>query len=367
MATNPLDAAMKIAIDEAVSASASLRFGEVLAVNAEARTVDVTLAGTTVRNVPLMEGASPPVDGVAWLLHQGSLVVCIGPGTTSVGGGGATTSSTPIGVVTPFAGATAPTGWLMCDGNLLSTTAYAALFAVIGYTYGGSGSQFAVPDMRNRFPMGASTTKARGTTGGSATISSIVAHSHGLSGSITIASQGALAVSGTALSQQSGESTGQNHAHFLDTNSLGHGHATDSQDAAHGHGTSTTSENAHTHGGIINNAQLAAGMAAVASGTGANRVNANLTANTASGAGSAHSHTVTVQSANATHSHSTTSTTGWSLPATVSNGAHWHSLSASTAAHSHTATHSLAVDNTGSATVDVTNPYLAMNYIIKAA
>lgn len=41
-----------------------------------------------------------------------------------------------------------PTGWLNCDGVQLSTTTYAALFAVLGYTYGGGGGVFAIPDMR---------------------------------------------------------------------------------------------------------------------------------------------------------------------------------------------------------------------------
>jgi microcystin-dependent protein len=54
----------------------------------------------------------------------------------------------------PFAGSSAPSGWLLCDGTGVSTTTYADLFAVIGYTYGGSGSLFALPDLRGRVPVG---------------------------------------------------------------------------------------------------------------------------------------------------------------------------------------------------------------------
>jgi microcystin-dependent protein len=56
----------------------------------------------------------------------------------------------PIGVVNPFAGATAPSNWLLCDGSSLSTTTYANLFAVIAYAYGGSGANFSLPDLRGR-------------------------------------------------------------------------------------------------------------------------------------------------------------------------------------------------------------------------
>lgn len=56
----------------------------------------------------------------------------------------------PSGALLGFAGASAPTGWLMCDGSSYSAGIYPALFAAIGYTYGGSGSNFNVPDLRGR-------------------------------------------------------------------------------------------------------------------------------------------------------------------------------------------------------------------------
>lgn len=60
----------------------------------------------------------------------------------------------PTGSVMPYAGGTAPTGWLLCDGSWVSTTTYSALFAVLGYTYGSSGATFALPDLRGRVPAG---------------------------------------------------------------------------------------------------------------------------------------------------------------------------------------------------------------------
>ena len=60
----------------------------------------------------------------------------------------------PAGAVVPYAGSTAPPNWLLCDGASYSTATYANLFAAIGYTHGGSGGTFKVPDMRGRAAFG---------------------------------------------------------------------------------------------------------------------------------------------------------------------------------------------------------------------
>lgn len=58
------------------------------------------------------------------------------------------------GIVLPFAGSTAPSGWLFCDGSAVSRTTYAKLFAAIGTTYGtGDGSTtFNLPNLIDRIP-----------------------------------------------------------------------------------------------------------------------------------------------------------------------------------------------------------------------
>lgn len=63
----------------------------------------------------------------------------------------------PKGTVFPFAGAIAPTGYLICDGRTVSRTAYSELFSVIGTSYGsGDGSTtFNLPDYRWTFLRGA--------------------------------------------------------------------------------------------------------------------------------------------------------------------------------------------------------------------
>jgi microcystin-dependent protein len=63
----------------------------------------------------------------------------------------------PAGIIKMFGGATAPSGYLACDGGAVSRTTYAALFAAVGTTHGvGDGSTtFNVPDFRRRVPVGA--------------------------------------------------------------------------------------------------------------------------------------------------------------------------------------------------------------------
>ena len=62
----------------------------------------------------------------------------------------------PSGAMVMFGGASAPTGWLLCDGAAVSRATYATLFAAIGTTWGvGNGSTtFNVPDLRGRAPIG---------------------------------------------------------------------------------------------------------------------------------------------------------------------------------------------------------------------
>lgn len=60
----------------------------------------------------------------------------------------------PVGTVMHYAAAAVPIGWLKCDGALVSKNAFPHLFAKIGYTYGGSGNDFRLPDLRGEFLRG---------------------------------------------------------------------------------------------------------------------------------------------------------------------------------------------------------------------
>lgn len=92
-------------------------------------------------------------------------------GVVEVGG---TSISIPVGTVNAYAGSSEPTGWLFCYGQAVSRTTYAALFAVLGTTYGvGDGSTtFNLPDIRGRAVAGkdnmggTSANRLTGLTGG---------------------------------------------------------------------------------------------------------------------------------------------------------------------------------------------------------
>lgn len=90
----------------------------------------------------------------------------------------------PPGTVTAFAGSTAPSGWLLCDGQSYLISTYRDLYNAIGTTYGGYGQSFQVPDLRGRFPVGkdTGTFAALGGKGGeekhTLTISEMPAHQH---------------------------------------------------------------------------------------------------------------------------------------------------------------------------------------------
>jgi microcystin-dependent protein len=74
----------------------------------------------------------------------------------------------------------APAGWFICDGSGRHTVTHSNLFAEIGYNFGGSGTNFLLPNMVQRFPMGG--VNNVGTTGGASTITlvsnNIPAHVH---------------------------------------------------------------------------------------------------------------------------------------------------------------------------------------------
>lgn len=80
----------------------------------------------------------------------------------------------PAGVILPFGGTVAPTGYLLCDGAAVSRSTYATLFAAIGTAFGvGDGSTtFNLPAPANKVLRGAGTI-ALGASGGSDT------HDHG--------------------------------------------------------------------------------------------------------------------------------------------------------------------------------------------
>lgn len=98
-----------------------------------------------------------------------------------------------LGQIKLFAGNYAPQNWAICDGTVLSIAENGALYSLLGTTWGGNGTtNFALPDLRGRLPVGQGqgtqlTNRVIGQTGGTSSVllnqSNYPSHSHPLRGS----------------------------------------------------------------------------------------------------------------------------------------------------------------------------------------
>jgi microcystin-dependent protein len=131
-----------------------------------------------------------------------------------------TNGGIPAGVISQFAGSSAPAGYLLCQGQSVSTAEFAGLFAAIGYNYGGSGASFNVPNLENRVPVGkgSGTFGSLNATGGAETVTlttdQIPSHTHTQNAHNHGASSGdAGSHSHTASSGNSSPGTNQTNGH----------------------------------------------------------------------------------------------------------------------------------------------------------
>lgn len=132
-------------------------------------------------------------------------------------------------------------GWLKCDGRLVSTDTYNFLFQVIGYSFGGSGSQFALPNAQGRVPgaVGTSTdnTWVLGDVSGqethTLTIAEMPAHKHG---SVDVSGN----TNGNGITDLSGA-----HTHSGTTDAAGN--AIESEIVSGGLGANVSGSGSHTH------------------------------------------------------------------------------------------------------------------------
>lgn len=127
------------------------------------------------------------------------------PGNLTVTG---SSTIAPIGSILMWSTGSAPTGYLLCNGAAVSRSTYAALFGVVGTTFGAGDTTttFNLPNYTNRMPYGTTV----GATGGSTTISAanLPSHTH------------------TVVGNTGGQSTGHTHSisdpghshNFVDTN-----------------------------------------------------------------------------------------------------------------------------------------------------
>jgi microcystin-dependent protein len=242
--------------------------------------------------------------------------------------------SVPTGAVMPYAGSSAPTGWLLADGSAVSRTTFTALFTAIGTTYGaGDGStSFNLPDLRSKFPVGAG-------TAGSIVRTFQPTDVNITNERITITGHpfynGQSVVYSTIGTVVGGLTSGTTYfVSVLDANTIG---------------LATTRANVDA-GTLIN---------LTSQGVGTQTLTYTLTARSLAAQGGEETHGVLVGEL-PSHNHTFSSTI--QVGATGSNGGGGNQLSGGTA----TTFTNVTLNNTGGGTPhNITPPFLALNYIIK--
>ena len=123
----------------------------------------------------------------------------------------------PYGTIIQSAAVNIPEGWLLCNGASIVKNSYLNLYNAIGYTYGGSGDNFNVPDIRGRVSVGTGTgaglsSRTLGNTGGAEThqlsVGEMPSHSHtsnATGGSVGLITSTGSNTASTGLDNTSGE------------------------------------------------------------------------------------------------------------------------------------------------------------------
>jgi microcystin-dependent protein len=216
---------------------------------------------------------------------------------------------TPAGVIYPYAGATLPDGWIWCNGASYGTATYSSLFTALGYSYGGAGANFNVPDLRGRVGAG------KDNMGGSSA-NRLTSAGAGIAGTVLNASGGTESV--TLAAAQSGLP-----AHNVNPDG-GHTHTVGNQSANHSHSITVNNNQFVTKVyGLNVNPGIVGGFWNDYAGP--------------DGARGDHGHTASAGIEDTAHTHS------------VNGGSHQHTVTAANAASSHSNT----------------QPTIIINYIIK--
>jgi microcystin-dependent protein len=231
------------------------------------------------------------------------------------------TEGVPIGTIIDFAGSSAPTKYLRCDGSAVSRTTYASLFTAIGTLWGvGDGSTtFNLPTGDGVALWGADGSHAVGSFTGTDSVN--LAHTHGVGTLVndTVAahthSDGTLATDSQGAHTHSADGTLATDTVAAHTHTIAHTHQIDPPSATTS-GPSSTSATQLVLGAVASSTHThTVDIPAFTSG-------AESTAN--SGSGGSHSHDVTGNtSSDGNHAHDVTGATG-------SNGSHSHTISGAT-------------------------------------
>ena len=218
----------------------------------------------------------------------------------------------PVGMITPYAGAAAPSGWLLCAGQAVSRTTYSALYTALGgasspYGLGDGSTTFNVPDLRGRVPAGVD--NMNGTDAGRLDLANTLGTTSGVQNVTLTAAQSGV--------------------------------------PAHDHGVTSVGGGGHTASGSI----------AVN--------NHNHTYGVASDGTNSHDHAVNSGTVNYAAAQSDGGTANIFNLATSTAGNMGGSASVSVADHGHTIDISLNTSASASAAHSVMQPTILLNYIIK--
>jgi len=287
-------------------------------------------------------------DGNVW--NSTAQVIEAHAGTHNIGGGdelsglnisqisglssALTAAEPPTGTVAMWVTTTAPSGWLICDGSAISRTTFSNLFDTIGTSFGvGDGSTtFNIPNFRGRTAVGLDGSQtefdAVAKTGGNKTVA------------LTVEQM-------------------PTHSHTGNTSNTG----------AHSHSGNTGNAGSHSHSGTTANASASTSN----TGDHSHNVPSRVSSVNSNTSGRAVGNLTTVVAVGST---STAATTGTSGAHSHNVNAHAHNFNTDTqSSHSHSFntnsdgnhSHSFTTENSGSSAAhNNLQPYLVLEYIIKA-
>ena len=234
----------------------------------------------------------------------------------------ATAPTAPIGSVVMWAGTTAniPAGYAVANGAFLSTTTYAALYAIIGTRYGAlSNSTFPLPNFTSNVPEGITGVPGASATKTTSASSAVDTHTHSVNSTITNpgAPNAALGLALTAGNSSGTFVKGNSAGTFVKGNSAG----TFVKGNSAGTFTAGNSSGTFTAGNAASHSHLVSGVTTNAS---ANHNHGGTTGN----ATASHTHTYFKPNAGANNSTGTSTTTSHAHSIDTSSGTnHAHNMS----------------------------------------
>ena len=231
-------------------------------------------------------------------------------------------SVVPTGTILMTGGASADSGYLICDGTAYSRTSYSALFTKIGVTFGvgNNSSTFNVPNLQAKFPLGKSGSHGLGTTGGAFAQTPAGTNSAPSFTGSAFTPSGSISLSGTVANHTLTASQIPSHYHYV----------------VHNNNMTTNS---------VSNFSTAQKEFAIARGNNG-------------GMGSSDTHIQTTNSSSLIADAGRSSSVG-------SGSAHNHSGSGSFSGNSLTPSGSVSTPSFTGNSASIINPYIAMSYIIK--